>query len=167
MTGWSLWLYNGNNGEAYNSFGFDDLSFTNTSTEIVLHSIKTNGIQNGSPDGLVLFDGVNIVQFLSYDGSFTATAGIAIGLISTNIGGSETSNTPLGFSLQLIDNESNYADFTWASPQENTFGGMNTGQKSVKPNESVIPVSEPKILPSLFVLFISILLLSKRRVFRL
>lgn len=154
LSGWSLWLYNGNSGEAYNSFGFDNWSFIDTTTQMGFHSVKTTGIQNGSPDGLVLFDGANIVQFLSYEGSFTATAGIAKDMLSTDIGVSEDSNTPLNFSLQLTGNGTRYSDFTWSNPQGSSFGAMNVGQEFITAETNIISVSEP----SSWVMFISFLL---------
>ncbi len=45
------------------------------------------GIQNGSPGRLALVDGSsNVVQFLSYEGSFTAVGGPADGMTSEEIG---------------------------------------------------------------------------------
>ena len=63
-------------------------------------SFTKSGIQNGSPDGLYL-SGPSGSQFLSYEGSFTATNGAAIGLFSSDIGFDETISTPAGQSLQL------------------------------------------------------------------
>ncbi|WP_114325742.1 lamin tail domain-containing protein [Candidatus Colwellia aromaticivorans] len=163
LTGWSLLLYNGNNGEMYNSFGFDRWSTIDASAQFGFHTIKTTGIQNGSPDGVALFDGFNIIQFLSYEGSFTATSGIAKGLVSTDIGVMEPSNTPIGFSLQLTGKGSNYSDFTWSSPQANTFGAMNVGQQFVKPSVNAITVSEPSSLFPFFLFLISVFILSKRQ----
>ena len=62
LTGWSLVLYNGANGSVYNTTalsgviahqqnGFGTLSF----------SYPTNGIQNGSPDGIALVNGGSVV----------------------------------------------------------------------------------------------------------
>jgi hypothetical protein len=137
LIGWSLRLYNGSNGSEYKSFDLDHWSYIDTLTQFGFHKIKTVGLQNGSPDGIALFDGTDIIQFLSYEGYFTATDGIANGISSTDIGVSESSITPVGFSLQLTGQGSRYSDFVWSSPQVNTFGAMNTGQ------EFVIKVSEP------------------------
>ncbi|MBL4899638.1 MAG: lamin tail domain-containing protein [Colwellia sp.] len=160
LTGWSLRLYNGNNGKEYNSFNVDSWSYIDTLTQFGFHKIKTTGLQNGSPDGLVLFDGVDIIQFLSYEGNFTATDGIANGISSTDIGVMEPSNTPIDFSLQLTGKGSRYSDFSWSSPQANTFGTVNTGQ------EFVISVSEPSNLLLVYLVLISLFLLSKRQCFR-
>lgn len=163
LTGWSLRLYNGNNGKEYNSFSFDSWSYIDTKTQFGVHIIKTKGIQNGSPDGIVLFDGVDIIQFLSYEGSFTATTGIAKDLLSTGIGVMEPSSTPIDFSLQLAGKGSRYSDFSWSSPQANTFGIMNTGQEFINSSVNVIPVSEPNNLLLLYLILTSFYLLSKRQ----
>ncbi|RMF54692.1 MAG: T9SS C-terminal target domain-containing protein, partial [Bacteroidetes bacterium] len=90
--------------------------------------------QNGAPDGLALVDaGNNVVQFLSYEGSFTAVDGPAAGLTSTDIGVSETGSTPVGYSLQLAGTGSFYEDFAWQAAAPNTFGACNTGQTFVDP----------------------------------
>ncbi|HSG98015.1 MAG TPA: ExeM/NucH family extracellular endonuclease, partial [Woeseiaceae bacterium] len=79
-------------------------------------------------DGIALFDGSTVVQFLSYEGAFTAVGGPANGLTSTDIGVAESFDTPIGDSLQLVGTGSAYGDFTWAAPQPGTFGTVNTGQ---------------------------------------
>jgi hypothetical protein len=166
LTGWSLWLYNGSTGKTYNSFFFDRWTTIDTN-QFGFHAIKTKGIQNGSPDGVVLFDGTDIIQFLSYEGSFTASNGVAIGLNSNDIGVTELTNTPLGFSLQLTGQGSSYTDFTWSSPQENTFGinkfgASNIGQQFIKPIRNSIPVNEPSSLLIFFIIIISLFISSHR-----
>jgi hypothetical protein len=167
LTDWSLWLYNGSNGNAYKSFSLDHWSIVDADTEFGFHVIETTGIQNGSPDGVVLFDGTDVVQFLSYEGSFIASDGIAKGILSTNIGVTEPTNTPLGYSLQLTGQGSSYTDFTWSSPQENTFGinklgASNVGQQFINPIRKVTPVNEPSGLLVFFIILICAFILSKR-----
>ena len=59
-----------------------------------------DGLQNGSPDGMALFDNTGaLVEFRSYEGTFTASNGPAVSVVSVDIGASET-NAPLGLSLQ-------------------------------------------------------------------
>ncbi|MEJ2263501.1 MAG: hypothetical protein P8X95_08645 [Anaerolineales bacterium] len=130
LTGWSIVLYNGNGGAPYNT---TDLSGVIPDQEngfgTLFFSYPVNGIQNGSPDGLALVDASSsVIQFLSYEGTFTAVGGPADGLPSTDIGVSEGSSTPVGDSLQLTGAGSVYEDFTWSGPIPNTFGAVNTGQ---------------------------------------
>ncbi len=141
LTGWSLVLYNGNNGASYNT-----TSLTGTIPDVcggfgtVFSSIS--GIQNGAPDGIALVDASNIVvQFLSYEGSFTAVGGPANGLTSVDIGVSQTGSTLAGNSLQLGGTGTSYEDFTWESPAFSTFRACNTNQTFS--NNGPTPTSTP------------------------
>ncbi|MDZ7645556.1 MAG: lamin tail domain-containing protein [Woeseiaceae bacterium] len=130
LTGWSLVLYNGATGGTYDTDALSGVIADQQGgfgTVAVNH--PTNGLQNGSPDGIALVDaGANVVQFLSYEGSFTAIGGPADGLDSVDIGVEETSGTATGESLQLTGSGSFYNNFTWAGPATATFGAVNTGQ---------------------------------------
>ena len=131
LSGWSIVLYNGTGGAVYNTnnltgvipnqqSGFGTVSF----------SYPVDGIQNGSPDGIALVNGTTVVQFLSYEGSFTAVGGPAAGMLSADIGVTEPNTTPIGLSLQLSGTGCMYEDFTWNAAAANTFGLINTGQTS-------------------------------------
>ena len=94
-----------------------------------------NGIQNGEMDGMALVDPLGqVVQFLSYEGSFTAGNGPAAGLTSTDIGVSEGGSSPVGFSLQLTGAGASYADFTWVAARDDNFGAVNTDQDFIGAN---------------------------------
>ncbi len=130
LSGWSLVLYNGNGGGAYEATplsgtipdqddGFGTLSF----------GYPSNGIQNGSPDGVALVDPAgSVVQFLSYEGVFTAAGGPADGRASADIGVSESGSDPVGQSLRLTGSGDEDADFIWAPPAAASFGSVNAGQ---------------------------------------
>ena len=133
LTGWSLVRYNGANGLVYvtpagpviggiipdQQAGYGTLSF----------SYPENGLQNGAPDGIALVDNNNtVIQFLSYEGTFTAADGPAAGMLSTSIGVSETGSEAVGQSLQLTGAGTTYEGFTWAAPAAATFGAINSGQ---------------------------------------
>ncbi len=130
LTGWDIVLYNGSNNLQYDS---DPLSGTIPNLQngygTVFISYPSNGIQNGSPDGIALVDASNVVvQFLSYEGVMTAADGPAAGITSTDIGVSQSGTGAIGNSLQLTGTGYNYEDFTWAAEGPNTFGAVNTGQ---------------------------------------
>ena len=72
--------------------------------------------------------GDNVVQFLSYEGSFTATDGPANGLTSTDIGVAEGGGTQIGESLQLTGTGQFAEDFSWTGPVADSFGNCNSGQ---------------------------------------
>jgi len=130
LSGWSLVLYNGATSASYNTRALaGTLADAGDGAGFLAESYPTNGIQNGAPDGVALVDDLgSVVQFLSYEGSFTAAEGPAMGMTSVNIGVSESSGTPAGSSLQLTGTGTLYEDFTWASAAANTFGNVNTGQ---------------------------------------
>ena len=81
-------------------------------------------------DGIALVPpGTGIIQFISYEGYFTATNGQAAGLTATNIGVEESgSTTPPGYALQLIGNGIGYSVFAWQSPAQHSRGELNPGQ---------------------------------------
>jgi predicted extracellular nuclease len=141
LTGWSIVLYNGNGGAIYDTIvlsgvipdqdnGYGTLVFYPTS------------IQNGSPDGVALVaPGDVVVQFLSYEGTFTAVGGPADSLLSTDIGVEEASSTPAGHSLQLVGTGTTYEDFAWSDPVEGTYGAVNAGQSfggGVTPPDAIL-----------------------------
>ncbi len=89
------------------------------------------GLQNGgtSPDGIALVDpNAAIVQFLSYEGSFTPSSGVAQGMASVDIGQTESDTTTDGTSLQLQGTGASAADFTWAPSATSTHNALNNGQ---------------------------------------
>ena len=130
LSGWTLELHNGSNGSVYNTISLsgilgDDVNGFGFTTV----DLPTNGIQNGGPDGFALVDNNgSVVEFLSYEGSFTTNQGAAAGMTSTDIGVRESGGTPVGQSLQRVGDGDSAASFTWAAPQANTKGAANTGQ---------------------------------------
>ena len=69
----------------------------------------------------------SVVEFLSYEGNFTAVNGAAEGLSSTDIGISESINATSATSLQLTGLGSKKNDFHWIS-DISTFGSANVDQ---------------------------------------
>ncbi len=119
LTGWSLVLYNGSNGTVYTTTSLSGiLPDQKNGIGTMTVNYPVNGLQNGAPDGLALIANGTLVEFLSYEGSFTGVGGPADGVTSTDIGVAEGSSTPVGYSLQLIDS-------VWVGPIPNTFGAIN------------------------------------------
>ena len=131
LSGWSLVLYNGFDGSVYDTVNLSGhvLRTRQTTSVRSIFNFPANGIQNatGLPDGVALVDSTgSVVQFLSYEGTFTAVGGPANGMLSTDIGVSEDNGTTaIGESLQLTGSG---ATFTWAAAASETFGSVNTGQ---------------------------------------
>ena len=94
LSTYAVVLYNGSGGASYDT---DPLSAFTASGPFGPSGVFTlwtlaypvNGIQNGSPDGIALVQGTTVLEFLSYEGSFTATNGPASGMTSVDIGVSE------------------------------------------------------------------------------
>ena len=131
LAGWSIVLYNGANGLVYDTDPLSGSIIDADGSGFGAASITypENGIQNGAPDGIALLNGTTVVQFLSYEGTFTAVDGPAAGMLSTDIGVSETGSEPLGRSLQLVGTGTTYEDFTWQGPTGTaSFGTVNAGQ---------------------------------------
>lgn len=124
LTGWSIVLYNGNDGAAYNtrllSGSIDGTCTTLAGRGVAYFEYPGNGIQNGSPDGMALVDASGqVVEFLSYEGVVTATNGPAAGTTSTDIKALQNS-APVGQTLQRDQNN------VWAAAAS-TIGGCNSG----------------------------------------
>ena len=127
LTSYSLVLYNGTGGASYGTTR--SLSGTVGASNTVTEIYPSNGIQNGSPDGVALIGpGDVVIQFLSYEGTFTAVGGPANGVVSTDIGVSESGSEPTGMSLQLAGSGDSYGDFTWQRVRASSFGALNVGQ---------------------------------------
>ncbi|MGJ8681549.1 ExeM/NucH family extracellular endonuclease [Paraglaciecola sp.] len=132
LTGYTLELYNGSNNTLYSTLTFDTQT-TQDGLRFATVTTGSNGIQNGSPDGVALVDaGGVVIQFLSYEGSLTAANGSAVGMTSEDIGVSETSSTPIGYSLQLSGTDgSQYTDFSWQSAAVSTSSTINNNQSFI------------------------------------
>ncbi|HQV03003.1 Calx-beta domain-containing protein [Novosphingobium sp.] len=128
LTGWTIVLYNGGNGQSYATI---NLSGTISDQDDGFGTLSFNavGMQNGAPDGFALVDNFGrVIQFLSYEGTMTATNGPANGLTSTDVGVAEEPAPGAGFSLQLIGTGSGTGDFTWTGARTDNFGLVNTDQ---------------------------------------
>jgi len=119
LSNYSIILYNGNGGAAYNSLTLGSIipDEGNGYGTYVLNFPLQNG-----PDGIALIDNSNpsypvILQLISYEGSFFATDGLAMGMQTDDIGVFEPGE--VGESLQLTD-------VGWIGPVTNTMGSINS-----------------------------------------
>ena len=128
LDGWELVGYNGNGGGAYKTVVLSG-TIPDQGSGLGTLSFTFSGLQNGAPDGVALVDpGGTVIQFISYEGTLTASDGPADGDTSSDIGVSESGTTPVGHSLQMTGTGCGAADFTWSSASANTSGSVNTGQ---------------------------------------
>lgn len=142
LADYQIILYNGNGGMVYDT---DPLTGTidnegGTGFGAVSLSYPSNGIQNGAPDGIVLYriSTNQVIQFLSYEGTLTATDGPANGMVSTDVGVLELGTEAVGLSLQLTGTGSTASNFTWVGPIAQSPGTLNVGQTITS-----LPVSIP------------------------
>src|SRR3954466_13014174 len=94
LTGWTVVLYNGSGGASYDTKQLNTVVAAacggGSTRSVAVLAYASNGIQNGSPDGMALVDNTGaVVEFLSYEGTFAATNGPANGMLSTDIGVAE------------------------------------------------------------------------------
>jgi hypothetical protein len=128
LSGWSLVLYNGGNGEPYRTVSLTGV-IDNEIDDIGALGVSLPGIQNGGPDGIALIDSTGaVVDFISYEGNFDAVAGPATGKISKDINVAESGTDPAGFSLQLLGLGNEPSTFNWGGPSPSSFGDLNVGQ---------------------------------------
>jgi len=120
LSDWSIVLYDGTSKKLYDSKPLTGLTIPATCGDRGVVVVPFTTIQNGNPDGFALVHNTEVVQFLSYEGTFTATDGPAAGLTSTDIGVAELSNSSDISSLQL-DGMSG----KWTGPSRRTFGRCN------------------------------------------
>jgi endonuclease I/methionine-rich copper-binding protein CopC len=130
LTGWQVIPYNGNGGASYAPVGMLSGAIPATCGGYGVVSVPIAGLQNGAPDGIALVNGSGqVIQFLSYEGTFIATNGPAMGMNSVDIGVSENGTTGAATeSLQLSGTGTQYSDFTWNADAAATFGTCNTNQ---------------------------------------
>jgi hypothetical protein len=88
----TLPLYNGADGTVYSTLTIilpAGRAIGTTGFSVASVNGPAAGIQNGAPDGIALICNGAFVQFLSYEGSFVAVGGPAVGRTSTDVGVSE------------------------------------------------------------------------------
>ncbi len=132
LSGVVLHLYNGSTGISYGD-EHPLSTFQSGTTAPSGHRFfwkEIAGIQNGAPDGFALVTNGVVQQFLSYEGTFTASGGPADGITSVSLGIAQNNSSQAGqSSLALSGTGSSYSDFTWgAQPGAFTEGEINIGQ---------------------------------------
>ena len=119
--GFQLVLYNGNGGVAYRHADAErrDCRRAAARAACCVVTYPPDGIQNGAPDGIALVNCTGqVLEFLSYEGTFTATSGPAAGPDVHGHRRVSRPTPPIGTSLQR-----NSAD-VWAAGAS-SFGACN------------------------------------------
>jgi uncharacterized protein len=137
LSGWSIVRYNGSTPAAAIVYTTPAAAETLPAGTVVTDqsvgfgtvviSYPTDGLQNGGNDGLALRNGSRaVIELLSWEGVLTAASGPAAGLVSDDIGASESgTSTPIGASLSRVDLVP--GAYTWVSNSTNTMGAPNPG----------------------------------------
>ena len=122
----SIVLYDGATGQAYDTMPLSGIiDDEGPGFGAVGFNYPTDSIQNGAPDGIALVhNNSTVIEFFSYEGTFTATDGPANGLTSVDVFAFEDDTTNSNESLQR-DNTILPPPNIWNGPLENTFGDLN------------------------------------------
>lgn len=119
LSQYSIVLYNGSNQSDYATQTLDNL--TQTCDASNCYYVWDVALQNGPPDGIALSGPSGLIEFISYEGSFTAASSIANGVTSTDIGLEETASTTANGSIERTNGG------TWTSNgNANTKGTANS-----------------------------------------
>ena len=136
LSDFKIILYNGNGGASYKTETGNDLTVGNISGGFTFYTWsvpQASGIQNGN-DGIALSYEGTLLEFISYEGTLTATNGDAIGITSTDVGVSESSTGAAGISIQRIGSCSGICPngLIWTGPTTESPGSVNASQLPVE-----------------------------------
>ncbi|SRX56173.1 hypothetical protein [Aequorivita sp. CIP111184] len=123
-----LLFYNGVDGSVYYGLNLSGI-IDNESNNFGALSFSPPSIQN-EMEGIALIKRSNgqVIQFISYEGSFTATENLANGMTSIDIVVFEDGTDSAGLSIQLTGTGDFYGDFIWNAPTDDSPGDLNVGQ---------------------------------------
>jgi len=129
LSNYRLLFYNGSNGQSNYGLTLSGIIDDESNNYGAIDFYPTS-IQNDMEGiALVKLSNNQVLQFISYEGSFTATNNTANGMTSIDIGVEESdTTTAVGFSLQLIGTGNTYGDFNWNAPADDSPGDLNVGQ---------------------------------------
>lgn len=137
-TGLTLTVYNGGDGGVQSTHALSTFTAGTSNSVYTVYSKNISGLQNDT-EGFALSDSNGLIQFISYEGTFTAASGPASGQTSVNVGVVEGTSTPANSSIHLEGTGPNAGSFTWAiSSGANTKGAVNSGQTINPPYEYVL-----------------------------
>ncbi len=132
LNGWSLELYNGSNdtGWLYDTIPLSGI-IPDEGNGFGALDFPVLGLQNGPRDGIALIDDSgNVIEFISYEGTVTATQGTAAGMTSSDIGVSEG---PGGSDVESLQRTNLSPASTWDWPSPSSFGAINLTQSATDP----------------------------------
>ena len=138
LSGYSIVLYNGSSSSGA-SYKTEDLSgvIPDEGSGSGALWFAISGIQNGGPDGVAFVGPSGLLQFLSYEGTFTGVGGVADGITSTEIPVAETEPTA-GVS-SVTGTASAYADLLGCRQQHLRDHQCGSGDPGLDAPDTVAP----------------------------
>jgi 5'-nucleotidase len=138
--GLSVVLYNGSGGGVYDTDALPAVTAPADAPAVAVVDYPSNGLQNGAPDGLALVQGTTVLEFLSYEGTLTATNGPAAGRTSVDIGVAESGSDAAGMSLsKRLDPAT--GSYAWQAPAASTEGTVNPPLGAQPPPVPDLPIA--------------------------
>lgn len=132
----SLVIYNGSNGHELSTHTLDTFTTGETTTSgYRLFSKFIAPLQNDS-EGFAITSGASVLNFISYEGSFTATTGVATGMVAINVNLTQNGSDLVGMAaLGRSGSGAVGSDFSWTkfSGIAHSPGAVNSGQTFVIP----------------------------------
>ena len=120
LSQYTVSLYNGSTQTPYLTETLDNLIQT-CDTSNCYYVWDAISLQNGSPDGIALSGPSELIDFICYEGTFTASSGVASGATSVDVGIAESNATSANGSLERT------AGGAWGSnPTANTKATLNS-----------------------------------------
>ncbi len=119
LSQYTVSLYNGTTQTEYATETLNNL--TQTCDASNCYYVWEIAIQNGAPDGIAISGPSGLIEFISYEGTITATNGIANTVTSTDIGLSESAATGANGSIERTN-----ANGWVSSGTANTKGAANS-----------------------------------------
>jgi hypothetical protein len=120
LSQYTVSLYNGSTQTPYLTETLDNLIQTCDASNCY-YVWDAISIQNGAPDGIALSGPSGLIDFISYEGTFAASSGIAAGTTSVNVGIAESNATSANGSIERT------LGGAWSSnPNANTKGTVNS-----------------------------------------
>ncbi len=130
--GLSVVLYNGNGGASYGTLSLPLVTAPADAPAVAVVAGPSTGIQNGDPDGLALVQNGVVLEFFSYEGTFTAVGGPAGGQPSTDMGVRAAGTETAGLSLQRTYDAAT-DKLIWAGPAAHSKGILNGAGTTPEP----------------------------------
>jgi len=109
----------------------DDPSLPDSDEALAQYVLALPEFEIRDPGGMTLVDkNNNVLDFVSWGGSFEAITGSATGLVSRDIG-VDPFDVDASQSAQLIGSGASASEFEWTGPDSESFGATNVGQEFV------------------------------------